>query len=134
MGIKDFFKNAWGKVKNAARVGYNFVKDKVIPNVGRIAKVGMNIMSNLPGKLGAIGKIGTHVINTVGKVVDHIPNDRLRDKIKAGLGFTNDKLNQGVEKVTSLVQRGNDLIDKGKQAYTDFKDGVQNMPRMPTLK
>lgn len=128
MGIKSFFTNAWGKVKNAARVGYNFVKDKVVPTVGRIAKVGMDIMSNLPGKLGAIGKIGNHVIGTVGKVIDHIPNANIRDKIKRGIGWISGKFNDGVNKAGDLVQRGNDLIQRGRDAYNTAKDGINTAP------
>lgn len=133
MGIKQFFSNAWGKIKNAARVGYNFVKDKVIPNVGRIAKVGMNIMSKLPGKLGAIGAAGSHIIGVVDKAVDFIPNKGIRDKIRSGLGWANSRLADGVDKGMDLANRGNDLIDRGKKMYDTVRGGLQTMPVKPKL-
>lgn len=134
MGIKEFFSKAWGKVKNAARVGFNFVKDKVIPNVGRIAKVGMNIMSKLPGKLGAIGSVGSHIINTVDKAVDYIPNQRIRDKIRSGLGWASGKVSGGIEKATDIINKGNDLIDRGKGMYDTIKGGISTLPVKPSLK
>lgn len=133
MGIKSFFSNAWNKVKNAARVGYNFVKEKVIPNVGRIAKVGMDIMSNLPGKLGAIGNVGKHIIGTVGKVVDYIPNQKIRDKIKEGLGWADGKVSEGVQRATDIVNKGNEYIQRGKDMYNAAKEGVSTMPVPPKI-
>lgn len=131
MGIKQFFSNAWNKIKHVARVGYNFVKDKIVPNIGRIAKTGLNIMSNLPGKLGMIGKIGTHAISTVDKALDYVPNTKIRDKIRGVLGFTQSKLDSGINKATEIVNRGNDAIDRGKNIINTVRDGVSTLPYIP---
>ena len=50
MGIKNFFKKIGQGFKKAGR----WIKEKALPFVGRIAKPILNVMSMIPGKIGAI--------------------------------------------------------------------------------
>ena len=77
MGLKDFF----GKVGNGLKAGFNWVKDKALPAVGKIAQPALNIMSMMPGTLGTIGKVGSSLFETGKQLAEDVPNKSIADKI-----------------------------------------------------
>ena len=70
MGLKSFFKKIGQGLKKVGR----FVKDKALPAIGRIAKPILNVMSLIPGKIGAIGQIGSAVTSALHGITEKIPN------------------------------------------------------------
>ena len=81
MGIKNFLKKVGGGIKKAGR----FVKNKVIPFVGRLAKIIMHGISMLQGKIGLIGKLGSAFSIMAESTVLNIPNENVRDKVRGWL-------------------------------------------------
>lgn len=61
MGIKSFFR----KIGNGIRKAGRFIKDKVFPVVGRIAKPVLNVIGALPGVAGVVGRIGSGIANVL---------------------------------------------------------------------
>ena len=87
-----------------------FVTEKVIPTVGRIAKPALGIISALPGKLGMIGKVGSTVLGALGGAAEHIPNQQIREGVQNGLrkiGETGDRVSQvisdGAQRITGAA-------------------------------
>lgn len=128
MGIKDFFKKVGGKIKDGLKAGYSFVKEKVVPVAGRIARAGLNILQNLPGKIGAIGKIGGAVIDTVKNVAGQIPNDKIRDKVVGTADKVGERVSHVVETGQTIANRANgianDAVQRAGAAYNAVKAGV----------
>ena len=122
MGIKSFFKKIGNGFKKVGR----FVKDKVFPVVGRIAKPILNVLSALPGQLGMVGKIGSAVTGVLHQATNQIPNEQVRNKIDKVI----DKGKEGFDKVVDTGQhyaeRANDTIDRGRKAIDIVKDGYNN--------
>ena len=106
MGIKSFLKKVGNGIKKAGR----FVKNKVIPFVGRLAKTIMHGISMLPGKIGMIGRLGSALTSMTESIVDKVQNENVRDKVRiwidheARLGRTAiDKLKDGSERVRDTI-------------------------------
>lgn len=112
MGIKDFFRKTWGKIKDGARAVGSWVQDKVVPVMGRIARVGANVISNLPGWLGRAGKIGQGIFNAVDQLKPAIPNPEIREGFERGMG--------------TIKKPVLDTIDKWRQGAERLKTGVDN--------
>lgn len=130
MGVKDWFRKAWGNVKNGIKAGYNWVKDtavpwvrdRAIPFLGRIADVGTKVMSNLPGVFGKIGKIGSVVFDTIRGIGDKVPNQQMGQKINEWADSAQGKLNSG-------LNRGVSYSERGARMGQDISEGVNNVKR-----
>lgn len=118
MGIKNFFKKVWGGIKKAGR----FVRDKVFPVVGRIAKPILNVIGALPGKIGMIGKIGSGVASVLHETTNKIPNEQVRDKINGAIS----NVHEGFHKV---VDRGKDFADAANRGIGVGKDIIDTAKR-----
>ena len=117
MGIKKFFSKVWGGIKKAGR----FVKDKVFPIVGRIAKPILGVLSALPGKLGLIGNIGSAAANVLHNVTNSIPNENAKQKINDFIANNNEKFQNVVDRGKNFSERVNNNIDQVKKTYEDIK-------------
>ena len=107
MALKSILK----KVGNGIRKAGRFVKNKVNPFVGRLAKPILHGVSMLPGKLGYIGKLGSALTGMAESIVDKVPNENVRDKVRnwidneARLGRTSiDKHKDGSERVIDTIK------------------------------
>ena len=115
MGIKSFLKKVGGGIKKAGR----FVKNKVLPFAGRLIKPILNGAAMLPGKIGAIGKLGSALTGIAESIVDKVPNDNVRNKLhgwverEARLGRT------AIDKAQDIVQRTNDSINDVRNRYNN---------------
>lgn len=131
MGIKDFFKKIGGKIKNGLKAGYDWVRGNAVPVIGRIAKTGLNIMSNLPGVIGTIGKIGSTVINTGKAIAENVPNKEIGGKIKDGLDKAEQKLQPAVETAKGWANKGNEIantaFNAGNNMLKAADQGVQQV-------
>ena len=116
MGIKDFFKKIGRGFKKAGR----WIKDKALPFVGRIAKPILNVMSMIPGKIGAIGQIGSAVTNVLHNVTEKIPNKDARDKINSVIDKGNDKFQTVIDKGKGYAETANNIVNAAK-------DGINNI-------
>ena len=125
MGFKSFFKKIGQGFKKVGR----FIKDKAMPFVGRLAKPILNVISMLPGKIGAIGKVGSAVTEVLHNVTDQIPNKEARDKI-------NNVLDKGNDKFQTVVDKGKGYADTANNIVNTAKDGFNNIvkPAIPSIK
>ena len=131
MGIKDFFKKAWDKVKTGARATYNWVRDKAMPTIGKIAKVGGNILSNMPGWLGKAGKVISGAVDIGHQIAGQIPNEGIRKKIDGGLDKIGNGVRIGVDTGQKINRRVQDAVNDATQrvgaVYDAVKAGVGKM-------
>ena len=118
MGIKKFFSKVWNGIKKAGR----FVKDKVFPVVGRIAKPILNIIGALPGKIGMIGKIGGIATDILHNVTNQIPNENAKQKINNFIADKNEKFQNVIDKGKGFADGINNRIDQVKQSYETIKN------------
>ena len=119
-GIKSFFKKVWGGIKKAGR----FVKDKVLPVVGRIAKPVLSVIGALPGKIGMIGKIGSGVANILHGATEKIPNEDARRKL-------DDIISRGHDKFQTVVDRGRSVADGANRTVGVARDVIERFKRLP---
>ena len=115
MGLKSFFKIIGQGLKKVGR----FVKDKALPAIGRIAKPILNVMSLIPGKIGAIGQIGSAVTSALHGITEKIPNKDVRDKI-------DNVINKGNDKFQTVIDKGKQYAETGNQIVGAVKDGWNN--------
>lgn len=118
MGIKDFFRKVGNGFKKAGR----FIKNKVFPVVGRIAKPVLGILGALPGKLGMIGKIGSAITGSLTNVASQIPNNDARNKVQH-------IINQGNDKFQGMINTGQHYTENVNQAI----EKVRNDPNFQKL-
>ena len=109
MGIKDFFRKVGSGIKNGLKAGYNWVKDKALPVVGRIADTGMNILSLLPGKLRMIGKVGSFIGSGIKAITGQIGNKDLSKKIDDGVDRLQGKLDDTIHTGQDWARKGYDI-------------------------
>ena len=115
MSIKSFLKKLGGGIRKAGR----WIKHKAIPFVGRLAKPILNGISMLPGKLGMIGKLGSAMTGIAGGVVDQIPNDKVRDKVRNWIDHEAKLGRTVIDKAKDIAQRTNDTINDVKNRYNN---------------
>ena len=115
MGIKSFLKKVGNGIKKAGR----WVKNKAIPFVGRLAKPIMQGISMLPGKIGMIGKLGSALTGIAGGVVDQIPNDNVRDKVRGWIDRENQIAHESFEKFKKGAETLRDTADNVKNRYNN---------------
>lgn len=120
MGVKSFFKKVWGGIKKAGR----FVKDKVLPVVGRIAKPVLGVVGALPGKIGMIGKIGSGIANILHGATEKIPNEDARRKL-------DDIISRGHDKFQTVVDRGRDIANGVNRTVDVGKDMINRFKQLP---
>ena len=120
MGVKSFFKKVWGGIKKAGR----FVKDKVLPVVGRIAKPVLNVIGALPGKIGMIGKIGSGIANILHGATEKIPNEDARRKL-------DDIISRGHDKFQTVVDRGRDIANGANRTVDVGRDMINRFKQLP---
>lgn len=120
MGVKSFFKKVWGGIKKAGR----FVKDKVLPVVGRIAKPVLSVIGALPGKIGMIGKIGSGVANILHGATEKIPNEDARRKL-------DDIISRGHDKFQTVVDRGRDIANGANRTVDVGRDMINRFKQLP---
>ena len=123
MGIKDFFKKIGRGFKKAGR----WIKERALPFVGRIAKPILNVMSMIPGKIGAIGQIGSAVTNVLHNITEKIPNKDARDKISNVIDKTNSTFQSILDKGKGYAETANKVVDTGKAMIGAAKDGFNNI-------
>ena len=120
MGVKSFFKKVWGGIKKAGR----FVKDKVLPVVGRIAKPVLSVVGALPGKIGRIGKIESGIANILHGATEKIPNEDARRKL-------DDIISRGHDKFQTVVDRGRDIANGANRTVDVGRDMINWFKRLP---
>ena len=122
MGLKSFFKKIGQGLKKVGR----FVKEKALPVIGRIAKSVLNVMSLIPGKIGAIGQIGSAVTSALHGITEKIPNKDVRDKIDNVINKGNDKFQTVIDKGKQYAETGNQIVDAAKDGWNKLvKPAVQ---------
>ena len=124
-GLKSFFKKIGQGFKKAGR----WIKDKALPFFGRLAKQVLGVLGMLPGKLGAIGKVGSAVTDVLHNVTEKIPNKDIRDKI-------DNVINKGSDKVQTVIDKGKGYADTANYSVNTAKDGINNIvkPAIPAVK
>ena len=128
-----FFKKLWGGIKKVGRgIGRGFRKvGKFIVDKGRgainLVGKGLGLIGMLPGKLGAIGRVGSTVVNGVKNVVDAIPNDKARNAINGAIdkGVTKAKeySDEAVRKASAFRDKAAPWVTVGQRAI----DGVDRL-------
>ena len=120
MGVKSFFKKVWGGIKKAGR----FVKDKVLPAVGRIAKPVLSVVGALPGKIGMIGRIGSGIADILRGATEKIPNEDARRKL-------DDIISRGHDKFQTVVDRGRDIANGANRTVDVGRDMINRFKQLP---
>ena len=115
MSIKSFLKKVGRGIRKAGR----WVKNKAIPFAGKLIKPILNGISMLPGKLGMIGKLGSALTGIAGGVVDQIPNDKVRDKVRNWIDHEAKLGRTVIDKAKDIAQRTNDTINDVKNRYNN---------------
>ena len=118
MGIKNFFRKIGQGLKKAGR----WIKDKVFPVVGRIAKPVLNIIGALPGKIGMIGKIGGIATDILHNAASQIPNENAKQKINNFIATGNEKFQGVIDKGKGFAERVNGGIDQARQSFETIKN------------
>ena len=119
MGLKDFFRKVGRGIKRAAGKVWGGIK-KGAQFVGKVAKPVLSIMSNLPGPIGLIGKIGGGVYDVAKDVVNRIPNQQAKDKL-------NGVIDRGKEIADDVRDKAMGVADKVKP-WADAGLGLMNNP------
>ena len=132
MGIRSFFKKIGNGIKKAGR----WVRDKVLPVVGRIAKPVLNVLGALPGKLGMIGKVGSAVTGLLHGATEKIPNQGIKDKLNRYIDKGSEKFQHVIDKGKEFSDDVNRKIGVGKDIANHLKEGYNNVikPAVPALK
>ena len=132
MGIKDFFK----KIGNCFRKVGRWIKDKALPVVGKIAKPVLNVIGMLPGKIGAIGKVGSGIVDVLNNVTNKIPNKDAREKISNVIDKGSSVFHKVIDKGKTIADGANKAVDVGKQMIGTAKEGFNNIvkPAIPAIK
>ena len=115
MSIKSFLKKVGGGIRKAGR----WVKNKAIPFAGKLIKPIINGISMLPGKIGLVGKLGSALTGIAGGVVDQIPNDKVRDKVRNWIDHEAKLGRTVIDKAKDIAQRTNDTINDVKNRYNN---------------
>ena len=115
MSIKSFLKKVGGGIRKAGR----WVKHKAIPFIGRLARPILNGISMLPGKIGLVGKLGSALTGIAGGVVNQIPNDKVRDKVRNWIDHESKLGRTVIDKAKDIAQRTNDTINDVKNRYNN---------------
>ena len=84
-----------------------------------LAKPILHGISMLPGKLGMIGKLGSALTGIAGGVVDQIPNDKVRDKVRNWIDHEAKLGRTVIDKAKDIAQRTNDTINDVKNRYNN---------------
>ena len=124
MGIKNFFR----KIGNGLRKAGRFVRDKVFPTVGRIAKPIFNLIGTLPGKIGMIGQIGSGIASILHGATEKIPNPEMRDKIGKIIDNGNNKFQGAIDKGKKLANSANAAVETRKDIANHLRDGIKKLP------
>ena len=124
-GLKSFFKKIGQGFKKAGR----WIKERAIQFVGRFAIPILNVMGMLPGKIGAIGKVGSAVTEVLHNVTEKIPNKDIRDKI-------DNVINKGSDKFQTVIDKGKGYAETANNIVNTAKDGINNIvkPAIPAVK
>lgn len=127
---------SYSKLGNGIKKAGRWVRDKVLPVVGRIAKPVLNIISALPGKLGMIGKVGSAVTGLLHGATEKIPNQGIKDKLNRYIDKGSDKFQHVVDKGREISDDVNRKIGVGKDIANHLKEGYNNVikPAVPALK
>ena len=122
MGIKKFF----SKIGNGLRKAGRWVRDKVFPVVGRIAKPIMSVLGALPGHIGMVGKIGSAVTGILHNATEKIPNEKIREKIDNVIDKGKQKFDTIVDTGQHYAERANDTVNRGREIVSTIKQGYNN--------
>lgn len=125
-GIKSFFRKVWGGIKKAGR----FVKDKVLPTVGRIAKPILGVIGALPGKIGMIGKIGSGIANVLHGATQNIPNEDARKKIDDVIARGNERFQGVVDRGRDIANGANNAVGVARDVANGIRDQVKDIPKV----
>ena len=125
MTIKRFFQKVGKRLSKVGR----FVKDKVFPVVGRIAKPVLNVISALPCHIGMVGKIGSAITGILHQATDQIPNNTARERLNKIIDKGKDGFDKVVDTGQHFAERANDTIDIGRRMVDIVKDGYNNQIR-----
>ena len=71
----------------------------------------------LPGKIGMIGKLGSALTGIAGGVVDQIPNDKVRDKVRGWIENERKIGNQTLERFKNGAESINNAMNDVKNRY-----------------
>ena len=127
MGIKNFFKKIGNGLKKAGR----FIKNKVFPVIGRLAKPIFNVMGAIPGKIGLIGQIGSGVSNILHGATQNNPNTDVKDKLNRIIDRGNNAFQTVVDKGQNVANAANTTINTGKDVYNEIRNGIKKLPIDP---
>ena len=98
--IKEFVRNTADRVKQGFR--------KYAPMAVNISQKGLGLLGTIPGTIGAVARTAQLGADVLKKYVDQIPNEAIKSK------------------VTGLIDKGNDIVNKGAVASTHFSNQMVN--------
>lgn len=125
MGIKSFFR----KIGNGIRKAGRFIKDKVFPVVGRIAKPVLNVIGALPGVAGVVGRIGSGIANVLHGATDQIPNEDAKKRINDVISRGNQAFQGAVDRGREIAEGANNAIGIGRNIVRGVTDVVRDNGR-----
>ena len=113
MALKNFLKKVGNGLKKAGR----WVKNKALPFAGRLIKPIMHGVAMLPGKLGAIGKLGSALTGMAESIVDKVPNDNVRNKLHGWIDHERKIGHQTLERFKNGAESINNAMNDVKNRY-----------------
>ena len=120
-GIKRIGSKILSPIKKVGKFAVN-VGRKAIGGIGK----GLGLIGMLPGKLGAIGRVGNTVVNGVKGIVDAIPNEKAKNAINGAIDQGVDKAkeysDEAVRKATRFKERAEPWVNFGNKVV----DGVDS--------
>ena len=128
MGIKSFFKKIGNGFKKAGR----WIKNKALPAIGRFVKPVLSVIGLLPGKIGAVGKIGSAIAGAASNVIGQIPNQDTKRKLQGVVDDVNNRFQQGIDKGKEIARTANNVIGAAKEGVGNVAAVVK--PAVPQLK
>ena len=115
-----------GRLLNGIKKVGRWTNRKVLKPVGRfrkktglkIADAVTSVASMIPGTIGAVAGLANKGIKAVRDVIDKVPSGKVKDKLQ-----------QGLSKAESVVDKGKQVGNKIVNAANSTKDAVTNIQK-----
>ena len=124
-----------GRFLNALKKAGRWIKNKVIKPTGRFLKnTGLKIAdgitsvaSYIPGTIGKVAGLANKGIKAVRNVVDNLPSGKVKDKLQQGLNKTETVVDKGKRIGDKIVNASNTVNDATKNTVGALKEVVANV-------
>jgi hypothetical protein len=108
------FKRIGGAIKSFAKKAASTVKRGVqaaVPAIVSVGRAGLGVLSKVPGTIGSTARAINTGLDVAKKVINKIPNEKVRDKLNNFVSGAGSKTNNVLDKVSSAAKTGIDMAN-----------------------